>query len=60
VVIIVMIMIMIMMEMMTVVRSAIPIISGPALVTVPFPPLVLGRSHRITSESSRPVCLLNS
>jgi hypothetical protein len=59
-VVMIVIMVMIMKEMMTVVRSAIPIISGPALVTVPFPPLVLGRSHRITSESSRPVCLLNS
>jgi hypothetical protein len=58
--VVIIVMIMIMMEMMTVVRSAIPIISGPALVTVAFPPLVLGRSHRITSESSRPVCLLNS
>jgi hypothetical protein len=60
VMVMVVIMIVVVVMIVTVSLSAIPIISGPALATVLFPPLVLGRSHRITSESSCPVCVLNS
>jgi hypothetical protein len=38
---------------------ATPIISGATRATIISRPLVFGRSHRVTSESSCPVCLLN-
>ena len=61
IVVVAVVMIVVMIVVMAVVSfPATPIISGATRATIISRPLVLGRCHRITSETSHPVCLLNS